>query len=213
MDLRDLQTHLNAINVLLESSDKAQRFKTRELEGRTLRPQWLVGMFLVNEFRISECGNLCTAQSRFTVSLKQIEQWRAENLFGSKPPDDQGKSLRELCSFLSEPLKAKRLSTNLPFAVATAPFFCCYSICATVASRKMKLKGARKFLLCIQKKLVRIDNGCSDGGTALSHMLGDARLETSAIGEQQELASELSFCQSIINVLKMYSLLPITTRI
>lgn len=219
MELPDLQTHLSAINVLLESADKGQRFKTSELEGPTLRPQWLVGMFLVNEFRISRHHDLCIARSRFLLSLKDIESWRKKAMHQSplesaSMANDHGESLlQDLGYFLSEPLEARRFSTDLPFAVAAAPFFCCFSICATMAARNMKRTDVWNFLLCIQRKLVRIDNGCSNGGTALSHMLGDARLETSTFGEQQELALEVSICQSVINALKIYSLLSTNTRI
>lgn len=219
MDLSDLQTHLDAINVLLESAEKGPHFKTREIEGPTLRPQWLLGMFLVSEFRIFAYHELCIARARFIGHLKQMEVWvietqsKASQESGSVTLGIQGESLRELDTFLSEPLKAERLSTDLPFAVAAAPFFCCFSICATFVVRRMQLAEARKFLRCVQAKLARIDNGCSNGGTALSHMLGDARLETSVVSAQEELALEVSVCQWVINALKMYRLLSTATRI
>ena len=67
MQWPDLQMHLRAVDVLLNSTEAGQRFAARELEGPTLRPQWLVGMFLVTEYHISTHYELTIARVRFIV--------------------------------------------------------------------------------------------------------------------------------------------------
>lgn len=214
----DLQHHLNAINDLLESAAKARNFTLRENEGPTLRPQWLVGMFLVNEFRIAAHHDLQAAKSRFLADLNGIQKWTAKTVAWLLLRKDGPKAiaweqmLAQLISFLAEPLEARLVSTDLPFGVAAAPFFCCYSICVTFVHKEMNPIEALNFLSCVQRKLIMIDHGCSKGGTALAHMLADARLETSTVGEQQEHILEVNISQSLINALKLYKLLSTATR-
>jgi hypothetical protein len=213
MDWPDLQTHLNAINALLRSIDTTQHFRVKEVEGPTLRPQWLVGMFLINEYHIPTYEEMCQTKQHFMLTLGEILRWTAEHEESSPIGDVKNHCmLQPLQDFLLEPIQAGRLGTEIPFAVAAAPFFCCFSICATVASKDMSVSEAVRFLEALQRKLVAIDNGCSKGGTALSHWLGDTRLETSILSAEEEHRHEVNICQSVMAACKMYSLLSTTTR-
>lgn len=216
MDWPDLQTHMNAVNILLEATDKTQRFVVRESDGPTLRPQWLVGMFLVNAFRITEHEELLHIKYRFIEDLKKIVRWAVGQRYlrATAVQDIRDRNLLgPLRDFLSEPIKTKRFGTDLPFAVAAAPFFCCFNICTTFTVKGLSACEALTFLYTVQRKLVMIDRGCSNGGTALSHLMGDARLEASTMNAEDEHNYEVKICHSTMSALKMYNLLSTATRL
>ncbi|KAJ9603802.1 hypothetical protein H2200_011988 [Cladophialophora chaetospira] len=213
----DLPMHMNAIDALIESHGGISAFLLPQ-SGLQVQPTWIVGMFGVIEFQITSYSSLALIRDRFILTLKRIRSWACDlEALCDADRSSQRKKLEKLASFLHEPIAQASLPADLPFPMAMAPFFCCYSLCMTCVENDFDIAGALDYFHRVQQKLPMIENGCSRGGTALAHMLADARLEISPEsytrrGPIVANHTEIRICQASVDASKIFSLLPEMTR-